>query len=709
MGFVREYSRMGAGPVCLLALTVAMYWKLASGQYLWFDHPDAVNQILPWFQFQAREWRLGRFPLWDPHHWGGQSLPGQVQPGVFYPLNWLLFLSPLRDGFLTRDALNWYFIAIHFIGSWAGFALCRSLGSSLPAAVLGGVAYGLGGYMGSNEWPQMLNGACWAPVVFLFWIRTLQTASAREAVLAGASLGVAWLSGHHQAPTFITLGCLFAICWALITGRMAPWTGLRLTGLFTLSMLAVGAVQILPAYHYGHAALRWVGAAEPLSWSDRVPYPVHERYSLHPEGLAGLLFPNSPQSPGLFLGSALLFLTAQGIVAGWRDWRCRLVTAIGGFGFLLALGGSSVLHGVTYLALPMVEKARSPAAAVLLFSLAVAALAATGLDSLASPGGRARKQAALGFLAAGILLWLGLGVAVNVHPLGGLEYDRLMLAAMGLAATGAVTAAGSAGALPPRAVQLLLLGLVVSETATVTTFRLRHRDQASLVAPLHQDRDIAEFLRQRPVQRVSVDHDAVPYNFGDWFGFDELQGYAGVTANIFRSHDHRNAHRQLGANFHVGTAPPEPGSRILFESRRGVKVFDIPDAAPRARLHRDGSAAPACADPRPPERLSPRPGYVIVKFVAGCRALLAVSDTWAPGWGVTVDGAPARLLELNGFELGVAVEPGAHTVEFRYRPGDVYAGAALTLGGLFAAFFVAIMRRPAAGTARNPQDRELAA
>src|SRR4026207_1920516 len=71
------------GPVLLLLLTVGIYWKLvlSGGQYTWLNSPDLSTQVLPWFEFQAREWNRGQFPLWDPYNWGGQSLAGPSRPG----------------------------------------------------------------------------------------------------------------------------------------------------------------------------------------------------------------------------------------------------------------------------------------------------------------------------------------------------------------------------------------------------------------------------------------------------------------------------------------------------------------------------------------------------------------------------------------------------------------------------------------------------
>src|SRR5205085_2386658 len=132
----------------------------------------------------------GRFPVWDPNDWAGQTLFGQLQPGSAYPLNWLLFLLPLKLGWMQMAILNWYLVAIRLMGALAAYALCRDLGRSLIASIVGGCVFGLGGYMGHTGWPQWLNGAVWAPLVLLYLLRVERGDRPRaSAALAGLFLG----------------------------------------------------------------------------------------------------------------------------------------------------------------------------------------------------------------------------------------------------------------------------------------------------------------------------------------------------------------------------------------------------------------------------------------------------------------------------------------------------------------------------------------
>lgn len=372
-------------PVLLLLIVAGFYWKLTlTNQFDWAWSPDLANQILPWFDEEARQAQHHQFPLWDAHEWAGQSLIGQAQPGVAYPLNWLFWLMPRRNGHIQMAAVQWYYVLIHWMATLFAYYLCRDLGRSRIASVTGGLIFSLAGYMGTTEWPQMLNGAVWTPLVFLFLLRAARGRRPwSSAGFCGACLGMSWLSGHHQIPIFLTLpaaGCwiFFALPGGRIDRRIAAMAGLAI-----VIAGMVGALQILPAEEYGRLALRWVGAESPLGWGDKVPYSVHRDLSLRPGQLVGILVPGQANFPSdHFLGATVLTMALLGAALAWRERAVRVFAALGIAGFGYALGGNSVFQGLLYAALPYVEKARVPAAAVFLLGLLAAVLTAAAVDGV---------------------------------------------------------------------------------------------------------------------------------------------------------------------------------------------------------------------------------------------------------------------------------------------------------------------------------------
>jgi hypothetical protein len=63
-----------------------------------------------------------------------------------------------------------------------------------------------------------------------------------------------------------------------------------------------------------------------------------------------------------------------------------------------------------------------------------------------------------------------------------------------------------------------------------------------------------------------------------------------------------------------------------------------------------------------------------VKTTTSAPAFLVTSDTYYPGWRVSVDGAPAHLYQTDYALRGVPVPAGTHTVRFEFRPASFYRG-----------------------------------
>jgi len=244
----------------LLVLTSGFYWKLTlTNEWTFLEGPDLAIQVRPWLDFAAREFHAGRFPLWDPYEWAGHTLIGQVQPGIANPLNWILFAMPLRDGHIPITTLHWYWVLIHWLGAVFAFALCRDLGAGFAASLLGGCIFAFTGFLGHTDWPQILMGAIWIPVILLFFFRVVRDQRPlASAACCGAAMGIAFLGTHHVIPTFTAL--LVCGMWlALIVARR------RTAAYFALFLAITGlvaAVQVLPALENSRLAIRWAGGPD---------------------------------------------------------------------------------------------------------------------------------------------------------------------------------------------------------------------------------------------------------------------------------------------------------------------------------------------------------------------------------------------------------------------------------------------------------------
>jgi len=713
-------------PLILFLIVIGYYWRIVlAAQYNWDDNPDLVNQVLPWFAAQARAWHSGQFPLWDPYHWLGQSFVGQVQPGVMYPLNWLLFLLPMHDGYLALGFVNWYYVLIHYIAVLFSYALCRDLGLSRRASLFGAAAFGLSGYMAAVVWPQMLNGACWAPLVFLFFFRILRHQNAfRNAVYCGAAFGFSFLSGHHQAPIFIGLALAASWCYYLfICRREDRFTfGVKaalLTGLFTV---LVSAAQMLPAIEYGRRALRWVGDNQPVGWKQLVPYSVHSQLALAPSHLVNILVPLDGR-PECFVGWAVFTMAIFGIALCWNGKRrreVRLLTAIALGAFLYSLGPFLLFHGILYSLLPMLDKARTAQLDTVVSSFACAALAAFGIDALIEQCGENDWTPKLirATLWAGGLLAACVFVAEAFSLRNVRNVDFMAISSIAALLTATLLWSFRRSHISANAFVTLLLCLGLIEWNNVGTYGFRLKQQPALIQNLSQFRDIADFLHQQkgPV-RVDMLDSAIPYNFGDWDGVDQLRGYlASISTDVFNLFYRygRGSAPLLSANYVISRTPPVAGDQPVFTGKSGVKVYENPSAFPRVwPVHRlsvasdtpsitqELNAGPDAlrrkaflSQPGPALETCTAPDDLTLSYLGlqsldidanmSCKGMAIVSEAFFPGWAATIDGHAARVYQVDVALRGVVVPRGRHHIQMVYRPVSVYFGVALTLLGLLA-------------------------
>lgn len=723
-------------PVLLTFIIIGFFWRLTlTSQFTWLESPDMANQVMPWQQVQAAAFHQGKFPLWDPYLWGGQSLIGQAQPGTAYPFNWILYAMPLRDGHIHVSHLNWYMALLHVFPALFCFWLCRDLGRSRMASLIAGAAFALAGVVGTVDWPQMLNGAVWAPLVLMFLLRAV---SGRQpflsAALAGFFLGMSWLSGHHQIPIFLLLA--FAGVWIfyVFRGNKLNWNVLGLAAVFAVFLGLASAFQVLPAAEYGRLAVRWVSAPWPVGWKEVVPYSVHREYSLGLPTLFGIVVPGMHRQADPYTGFVILSLAVLGVALGWSDLRVRLLSVLSLGGLFLSLGAQNVFHGFLYSVLPLVEKARTPAMAVVIFNFGVAVLTAFGLDGLRDHRESAWPRRIARWLAWAGAVMLALMLGVMMSKQLGFDYDdRIVLVAVLGLLMGALYLGYEKGNLGIRALGISCLLLLLLDVGNVAAYYYPHKfdkNRAVYLSKFSENQDLLEWLRRQPGPfRVQIDSHDIAFNYGDWYGIEEFGGYtASVPASLARlGWDEEGVRNLYGTRYWVGRGPRTADQAEVFTAQSGVKVYQSALAFPRVwtvhqavAVRSENQIVPAFEDPNldlrhtalflgEAPKLSTCGGddratllksdfdSVAIQADMKCAGLVVLSDNYFPGWTATVDGKPAKIWEAYTVIRGVEVGPGRHQIEMRYRPLSVIVGAwmlAMSLVGLGALAWWERRRQP---------------
>ena len=358
----------------------------------YYYYPNAV--------FLERSLAQGVWPLWNP-------------------------TSDAGAPFLATDALD--LALIRATGALGALRygpplhqLIAMCGASFLAAGLGlggwgvwaaGIGYGLSGYfLSTANLFQLNHAAAWAPWVIAAWLRLWSAPSPRR--VAAAALVVALQVG--------TLGGEIVVQTALAGLVLLPWRWER------RKLAAAGAAALLALLLAMPALLGVLSLVAGTSRSAGFTPATGFSFSLHPAVLLDLVLPRAfgdvhtfseqgywgqpffpdgyPYLLSLYCGPALLWLALR---AGRSSESLRL-WGLALFGVLLALGD----HGpLGFLLSPLVRHFRAPVKFLFLTSLALALLAARGLD-------RARRgtlRPAWLALAAGSLL-IALGLAIRLRP-----------------------------------------------------------------------------------------------------------------------------------------------------------------------------------------------------------------------------------------------------------------------------------------------------
>jgi hypothetical protein len=671
MPVAENHHRGWFGPVLLLLILTGCYWKLVlTNQFTWMQGNDVAYQVLPWFQLQVGEFQQGRFPLWDPYVLGGQPLIGQAQPGTAFPLNWILFAMPTNNGWMRQAILHWYFVVIHYLAALFAYRLCRDLKLNQWASLAGGVLYTLGGFMGHTDWPQMLNGAMWAPLILMYVMRSIRGESPwRNAGLGGIFLGVSVLSGHHQAPIYIALIIGGVWIWGVFREGRPDWRSAARAALFVIVAGMVSGLQSLPALEYSRLAYRWVGVEPPVTHNMKVPYSVHSDYSLRGHSLLGIVFPAIHHHANAYVGFTAMALAVLGCAVWWKRREVKIAAAIAIGGLMMGFGALVFFHGVLYSLAPAVEKARNPSMAVVIFNLGISVLAAYGFQWVSDDGDgvwmRRLQNTGLA-LAAVVFVGLYLHLLMN----NGEFKMGTDIAFTALIATMAAAClyARRQGELGPASAVACLFALMAVELCNGGPSgypHVIHSGSNSNLAVMSRDRQFMEKLRELPIEaRVEFTDTIFRHNVGDWNGIDAWHGYmASMTRNLYETGpDGTRVKEMYGVRYMVAREARQAWTTQVAELQDGLKIFENANALPRAwvvhqveravteeekrrvldspefDLRRKASVSveppklESCEDPELTRVLSRVSDRVLIYTELNCTGMLVLGDNYYPGW-----------------------------------------------------------------------------
>ena len=545
---------------------------------------DAYGFWLPLKQYLIERLAAGELPQWFPYEALGRPFIGTAATGLFHPFTVLYFLLPAPDAYRASTLLSCLLAAV------GAFMLGRTLNLSRAGAFVAGVAFSLSGYVVSfTEHLIYLYSICVLPL-FCAGLERALTSSRAWVAAAAAVWATVFLIGDGQTGYYYIF---IAIAWTVARApgsyreaclRLMLIGGL--TGLLAAVQLGpAGAVfkesvRMSPAFSQ-ELALRW--STHPLRLVTIFASPVDGK--VHPADM-GRYFFGSPPTPieggisGLLTESLYLGvpMTGLAVLGAWYRRDLRVLTVLGCFALLLALGRFGGLYELFSRLVPFWSAFRYPEKFMGIVSLAVAVLAGAGLDTA-----RTGKSPVTPWLVAAVLCagtWLGLrteaaGAWIAAYFMAPPVLARAVTSSTALAFFfSAIAALGmwlvvlgtGRGWLPVRAMLMVPAAIIALDLgrANMEAYHTGPAEAASFTPPLVEALKLSEgALRPGRFRLVSLRSTYfVPDSVSDLLGHDAV----GIARRQALDLEHNTP-------FHIESADHYlPGLSTAFASMRERKI-----------------------------------------------------------------------------------------------------------------------------------------
>jgi|GEM_PF-873466 len=699
-----------------------MLLSLLATVFLFHDYLPWWKKVHFWSDTEGFHWPLlnyafmslkeGRFPLWDPSIYCGIPFAGNIQAGLFYPPNWLMFASQWHRPTLSYMAIEilmvlHIWIAFVFAYCWLRLKTSHWLPTAMGAAVVAFCGY----MLSQTVHLGVTCGYAWMPFALWGIAKADAVKSWKPLWRTGIGLAMCLLAGYPA--TFIAFVVLvFAYALALPRRmRLVPQVALA-----TLAALLLSAVQLLPTMDLAESKV------------DEVRYGGKLRH--YPEFYLLFLFPNYydqnrvstgvdvAEEDSMYLGAAALLgilLLLRSPLSPWA-WQALVIT----LAFLVFLENPWHLVSTTAMKVPrLIDALRNyNFLAGMAFPAALLISGAVNRILVRDSDGKHHRIWVAGIWITTAIAWC---VALLViAKKGGVEFSTGLNSGYYALATVILLAAGiflySRQRRAVIAVTILLVMLCEYrvfnvnrkfnavdgdvDAALITDYRGGGRSFSGM------DDSVFQRLRENPDRRIAMFQNPFPTDFRH-YGLASAQGFDPFVNKRFKAlverfqpfrtdrlfdMDVENPEmlRTFGVSYVMAIKDSDEGKRmrsldsfqLLEPADSFYQVFEAKDTNHVWRF--DAGNAEVL-------EWSPEQRRIRVHSANGGELLLLEQNL--PGWTARLDGKPHPISSWEDIFQRVQVEPGTHELIFSYSPRSVYRGAAISLTTLCAGLFLLFYRK----------------
>ena len=699
---------------------------------------DGVRQTLPWRLLAIEQIKKGQFPFWNPYNLLGTPLLGNLQAAALYPLNFLLFIFPILDGWTI------YIFLQPFLGGLFGYFFGQSLKLSKRASLLTGVAWGFSLIM-MNHLEFGIDGhtVLWLPLALGAVNRFLETNAKRWGGLLALAVLMTLLGGYPPPAIYNMI-----ILLGYVVLKTRPFFSKKLLGLIFWIIVAFGlsSPQILPSLELSTKTVRGQTQFGVLS---------NEPYFYPWENLSMIVAPDifgHPSTNNFFSRIYYSDNPSVGIVAlifvlysvlrikkfetkYWWFWT--IVPML----FMIKTPLGEALRNVKISFFSLV----TPMRMIWVVSFSLSVLAGIGFDWFLLTVIKKRERKFLLTIYPIVIIYECL-FCVTFYILLVSEGPHQLISLRNLLLPFLFLSAGSALILSilffPRTAGLCSFLVIVFSAGELLRQGIKYNPfiKKNLVYPAVEI--FADLKEERALARIVVTHpELIPVNANIPYKLRMLDSYASI-------YDSRAGELIRLANEKFPLREIEGYPRIVFQTRYqsplidlfGVKyVFSLDDIRSKqfvlvsqigkTKLYRNNNAFPPAflataydvekgdlavanrlltIDKEKEVVLEKEPKLkigigtpsdeqrVVVKnyqentleleTYSSKNSLLVLTESYDPGWEATIDGVKTEVLRADYNFRSVALPSGSHQVIFQYRPRSFFLGLKLFVIFVFLIF-----------------------
>jgi hypothetical protein len=678
----------------LLAVVVLFFHKpLFSSEYIFpWDFRGVQLPLITVLRDQLSE---NHFALWNPYTYCGYPVFANIQACFFHPL---VFASALISSRLSWSSLaillEWAVVLQVWIGGIAAYHLFQELGLRAAPAWTGAVMFETGSYFASRaEHIDSMMAAAWMPLAWLAVWKLREKSRLDWLAVLAVALGLSIWGGFPQA-TVAVFGSTVMFAALLAALRMARARVIAWTCCGCVLGVLLAAVPFIPTAQLTELSVAkyrvdWLGTGGGLYWQSLVTLIAPNHYNIF--DISRFNGPGDPTFLYLYssIGGLLLAVFALlSTVVTRRNRITALFALMLAFGMFWMLGDKTVVWRVFFPLLPeQVRIGIHPEYTYCIFSLAIAGLAAMGLDSIRT-GDLARW--AIGVIIAIDLFLVGSGRPMNSSSLQqdpGVTRDTFDGHAFSLGEVRRYVNEpdGVDQHFPPWRIDTVDLGMEWTQGAPILQV-----PNASGISPMALENSIQLRLFLHDGNRWGWNYplEKLDSPVLDLMNVRYVLTRAADLPRLAAIPKFRHIASLPGTEVFENTAVL-PRFYFVRGARQVVSLAEAHELIEHRGIDLHETAVTDQPIELPPSQDGGTPGDVeVVKYepsrielsLRTSRAsLLVLSETYYPGWKAWIDEQPTAVHPVDIALRGVVVPAGAHQLRMEFRPAILPVSLGISL------------------------------